>query len=49
MSNTCHAEREYPQDGGHRKQVDDLYLAALFGALLFMGHMILVLIDLLSV
>ena len=24
MSNACHAEREYPQDGGHGKKADGL-------------------------
>ena len=25
MSDACHAEREHPQDGGHRKKTDSLY------------------------
>ena len=25
MSEACHAEREYPQDGGHGKKADGLY------------------------
>ena len=26
MSNACHADREYPQGGGHGKNADGLYL-----------------------
>ena len=33
ISDTCHAEREYPQDGGHRKKADGLYSYEMLGQL----------------